>query len=90
MVYRRTQILFYMKADQVIFYRNESFTTKVFSTSALDLLVRDHNTLSDTDIGETTFSIAEHVDEGRPFDGWLPLTPHGNGELHIQVQVVAN
>ncbi|CAO3625901.1 unnamed protein product [Mucor hiemalis] len=69
---------------------NETFTTKVFGTSTLDLLVRDHNTLSDTDIGEVTFSVAEHVDEGRPFDGWLPLTPNGNGELHIQVQVVPN
>lgn len=90
MVSLTNRMLFDFKTDQSIFCRNETFTTKVFSTSTLDLLVRDHNTLSDTDIGETSFSVAEHVDEGRPFDGWLPLTPHGNGELHIQVQVVAN
>ncbi|RCI05087.1 hypothetical protein CU098_011999 [Rhizopus stolonifer] len=66
----------------------DSFTTKVFGTSVLDFLVRDHNTLSDSDIGEVTFNVSEHVDEGKPFDGWLPLTPHGHGEIHIQVQIV--
>ncbi|KAI8644638.1 C2 domain-containing protein [Parasitella parasitica] len=69
---------------------NETFTTKVFGTSVLEFMVRDHNTLSDTDIGEISFNVSEHVDEGRPFDGWLALSPNGNGEIHIQVEVVNN
>ena len=51
-------------------------------------MVRDHNKLADSDIGEAFFTIADHVDEGQLFDGWLPLTPSGNGELHIQVQIL--
>ncbi|CEP18365.1 hypothetical protein [Parasitella parasitica] len=67
---------------------NETFTTKVFGTSVLEFMVRDHNTLSDTDIGEVTFNVSDHVDEGKPFDGWLGLSPNGNGEIHIQVEVL--
>jgi hypothetical protein len=70
-------------------YRNESFTTKVFGTSILEMMVRDHNKLADSDIGEVSFNVAENVDEGRSFDGWLSLTPAGNGEIHIQVEVIS-
>ncbi|OBZ83487.1 Uncharacterized protein PYUK71.03c, partial [Choanephora cucurbitarum] len=66
----------------------DTFTTKVFASSSLDFMVRDHNKLADSDIGEAFFTIADHVDEGQLFDGWLPLTPSGNGELHIQVQIL--
>lgn len=70
------------------FNRNETFTTKVFGTSVLEFMVRDHNTLADADIGEVSFNVSEHVDEGKSFDGWLALLPNGTGEIHIQVQVV--
>ena len=68
---------------------NETFSTKVFATSSLDFMVRDHHTLSDHDIGEVVFNVAENVDEGRPFDGWLSLVPEGSGEIHVQVEVVS-
>ncbi|CAO0794356.1 unnamed protein product [Mucor circinelloides] len=67
---------------------NETFTTKVFGTSVLEFMVRDHNTLADADIGEVSFNVSEHVDEGKSFDGWLALSPNGTGEIHIQVQVI--
>ncbi|GAA5810280.1 hypothetical protein MFLAVUS_003700 [Mucor flavus] len=67
---------------------NETFVTKVFGSSTLDLTVRDHKTLTHTDIGEASFHVSEYVDEGRSFDGWLPLTPAGSGEVHIQVEIV--
>ncbi|KAG2237442.1 hypothetical protein INT48_009571, partial [Thamnidium elegans] len=67
---------------------NETFVTKVFGSSILDLTARDHKTLTHTDIGEASFHVSEYVDEGRSFDGWLPLTPAGSGEIHIQVEVV--
>jgi hypothetical protein len=51
-------------------------------------MVRDHNTLTDTDIGEVPFHVAEHVNEGKSFDDWLPLSPPGHGEIHIRVEVV--
>jgi hypothetical protein len=44
--------------------------------------------LSDSDIGEVLFNVANNVDESKAFDGWLPLSPLGNGELHIQCEVV--
>jgi hypothetical protein len=52
-------------------------------------MVRDHNTLADSDIGEVSFNVSENVDEGKSFDGWLPLTPAGNGEIHVQVEVIS-
>ncbi|KAI7888150.1 C2 domain-containing protein [Mucor mucedo] len=67
---------------------NETFVTKVFGTTVLDLVVREHNTLTDHDIGEASFQVAEYVDEGKSFDGWLPLVPSGSGEIHIRVEVV--
>ncbi|KAI7907367.1 C2 domain-containing protein [Cokeromyces recurvatus] len=67
---------------------NESFTTKVFGTSVLEFTVRDHNTLADNDIGVATFTVAENVDESEPFDGWLPLNPSENGEIHVHVEVI--
>jgi hypothetical protein len=51
-------------------------------------MVRDHNTLADTDIGEVSFNVSEHVNEGKSFDGWLALSPKGNGEIHIQIEVI--
>lgn len=51
-------------------------------------MVRDHNTLTDTDLGEATFHASEYVDDGKSFDGWLPLLPPGSGEIHIRVEVV--
>lgn len=71
-----------------IYNRNETFTTKVFGSSILELLVRDHNTLADVDIGEASINIANYVNEGKPFDGWLPLSPSGNGEIHVQVEII--
>lgn len=53
-------------------------------------MVRDHNTLTDSDIGEAFFNVSENVDEGKSFDGWLPLTPTGTGEIHIQVEVISH
>lgn len=50
--------------------------------------MREHNTLTDHDIGEASFQVAEYVDEGKSFDGWLPLVPSGSGEIHIRVEVV--
>ncbi|KAI9258242.1 C2 domain-containing protein [Sporodiniella umbellata] len=67
---------------------NETFTTKVFGVAALDIVVRDHNKLADTDIGEVSFNVAEYMSEGKSFDGWVPLSPSGTGEVHIQAEIV--
>jgi len=64
------------------------FTTKVFGTSVLEITVRDHNTLTDSDIGEASFNVSEYVNEGKPFDGWIPLEPSGTGEIHIKAEIV--
>lgn len=68
-------------------FRNESFTTPVFETSVLEFVVRDRNTLADSDIGEVSMNVSEYVEGGKLFDGWLPLT-NGTGEIHIQLEVV--
>jgi hypothetical protein len=72
----------------VDYIRNESFTTTVFGTSILEFIVRDRNTLSDSDVGEVTLNVSEYVEGGKSFDGWLPLEPSGTGEIHVQIQVV--
>ncbi|CEP18279.1 hypothetical protein [Parasitella parasitica] len=67
---------------------NESFTTRVDSNGILDFKVKDHNTITDVDIGENQFNIANLVKPGQPFDGWLPLSPEGTGEIHVKVTLV--
>ncbi|KAI9485787.1 MAG: C2 domain-containing protein [Benjaminiella poitrasii] len=67
---------------------NETFTTKVFGTSVLEFMIRDHNTLTDSDIGEASFTVVDNVDEDKPFDDWLPLSPSGTGEVHVHVEVM--
>ncbi|CAO3622085.1 unnamed protein product [Mucor fragilis] len=67
---------------------NESFTTKVDSNGVLDFKVKDHNTLTDVDIGENQFNVANYVKPGQPFDGWLSLSPEGTGEIHVKVTLV--
>lgn len=82
-----TQILVTYKNTNFSCIRNETFTTTVFGTSVLEFIVRDKNTLADSDIGEVSLNVSDYVEGGKSFDGWLPLT-NGNGELHIQIQVV--
>lgn len=75
--------------SSIFIYRNETFVTKIFGSSVIDLTVRDHKTLTHTDIGDASFHVSEYIDEGRSFDGWLPLVPPGTGEIHIQAEIVA-
>lgn len=67
---------------------NESFTTKVESNGVLDFKVKDHNTITDVDIGENQFNVSNYVKPGQPFDGWLPLSPEGTGEIHVKITLV--
>ncbi|KAI8145236.1 C2 domain-containing protein [Fennellomyces sp. T-0311] len=67
---------------------NESFTTKISDgKSLLDIKVKDKNTLSDVDIGDCTLDVADLLQSGQTFDGWLALEPSGNGEVHVRVEV---
>lgn len=65
---------------------NESFVTK--AKGIMDFKVKDHNTLTDVDIGDHQFDIANYVKPGQPFDGWLPLSPSGTGEIHVKISLV--
>jgi Ca2+-dependent lipid-binding protein len=68
---------------------NESFTSKVnASKGVIDFKVKDHNTITDVDIGDHQFDLAQHVQAGQPFDGWLPLSPPGTGEIHVKVSLI--
>ncbi|KAI8973424.1 C2 domain-containing protein [Mycotypha africana] len=67
---------------------NETFTTKIVGPSTLELVVKNHNLMADTSIGEVEFQVNDRVDEGQPFDGWLPLSPSGSGEIHIRAEVI--
>ncbi|KAG0830248.1 hypothetical protein G6F16_007650 [Rhizopus arrhizus] len=61
---------------------NETFTTKIYpQRDTLDFKVKDHNTLTDVDIGDHQFKLSDQ----QPFDGWLPLTPEGTGEIHVKI-----
>ncbi|KAG1468857.1 hypothetical protein G6F56_003596 [Rhizopus delemar] len=65
---------------------NETFTASISpQKEALDFKVKDHNTLTDVDIGDHIFKLSQQ----EPFDGWLPLTPEGT-ELEDTVQIVPN
>ncbi|KAI8365587.1 C2 domain-containing protein [Blakeslea trispora] len=64
---------------------NENFSAKVNSNGTLDFKVKDHNTLTDVDIGDCQLNLAEVVKPGRPYEGWLPLIPQGTGEIHVKV-----
>ncbi|KAI8376305.1 C2 domain-containing protein [Radiomyces spectabilis] len=69
---------------------NESFSYRIGSgKSVMDIKVKDHNTLKDdVDIGEITFDVWERLQNGQTaFDGWVPLTPEGTGELHVRVEL---
>ncbi|KAI8145238.1 C2 domain-containing protein [Fennellomyces sp. T-0311] len=67
---------------------NESFTTKISDgKSLLDIKVKDKNTLNDVDIGDCTLDVADLLQSGQTFDGWLALEPSGNGEVHVRVEV---
>ncbi|RCH96904.1 hypothetical protein CU097_001281 [Rhizopus azygosporus] len=64
---------------------NETFTTKISpQKETLDFKVKDHNTLTDVDIGDHQFKLPDDL----PFDGWLPLTPEGTGMIHVKVSVI--
>lgn len=65
---------------------NESFTTKV--KGIMDFKVKDHNTITDVDIGDHQFDVTNFVKPGQPFDGWLPLSPEGTGEIHVKIALV--
>ncbi|KAI8080792.1 C2 domain-containing protein [Gilbertella persicaria] len=67
---------------------NESFTAKVSSLGTLDFKVKDHNTLTDVDIGDCQLNLGNAVKPGQAFDGWLALTPEGTGEIHVKVAFV--
>ncbi|KAI9275987.1 C2 domain-containing protein [Sporodiniella umbellata] len=61
---------------------NETFTATISpKREALDLKVKDHNTLNDVDIGDCSLKL----DQQQPFDGWLSLIPEGTGEIHVKV-----
>jgi Ca2+-dependent lipid-binding protein len=65
---------------------NESFTTK--AKGIMDFKVKDRNTITDVDIGDHQFDITNNVKPGQPFDGWLPLSPAGTGEIHVKITLV--
>lgn len=69
-------------------FRNDTFTTKVFGSSMIEFSIREHRTLADSEVGELNFTPSEYVDEGRPFEGWLPLEPAGSGEIGLSVEVL--
>lgn len=69
---------------------NESFTTKVSGNGVLDFKVKDHNTITDVDIGDHQFNVNNTLKPGQPFDGWLPLSPEGTGEIHVKITVIDN
>ncbi|KAF7731922.1 hypothetical protein EC973_007753 [Apophysomyces ossiformis] len=67
----------------------ESFTTKIGSDrSVLEIMVKDYNKLNDVDIGEANLDVWKSLNNQTSFDGWLPLTPEGTGEVHVRVEVV--
>lgn len=65
---------------------NETFTAKV--KDIMDFKVKDHNKFNDVDIGENQFEVLNYVKPGQPFDGWLPLSPAGTGEIHVKISLV--
>ncbi|CAO3654409.1 unnamed protein product [Mucor hiemalis] len=65
---------------------NETFSAKV--KGPLDFKVKDHNTITDVDIGEHQFDVNTLVKPGQPFDDWLPLSPAGTGEIHVRITAV--
>jgi Ca2+-dependent lipid-binding protein len=65
---------------------NESFTTRV--KGIMDFKVKDYNTITDVDIGDHQFDVSSFVKPGQPFDGWLPLSPEGTGEIHVKISMV--
>ncbi|KAI8968003.1 C2 domain-containing protein [Mycotypha africana] len=67
---------------------NETFNAKLSANGVLNLKIKDHNTLNDVDIGEHHFALENNLRSGQPFDGWLPLTPEGSGEVHMRVSIV--
>ncbi|KAI8333575.1 C2 domain-containing protein [Chlamydoabsidia padenii] len=63
---------------------NEKFTTKA-ENGKIDIKVKDHNTITDVDIGSVVFDATTVLQTGEVFDGWLALSPEGTGEIHIRV-----
>ncbi|KAJ2964405.1 hypothetical protein NQZ79_g602 [Umbelopsis isabellina] len=68
---------------------NEKFETAVGSGKTLvDIKVKDHNTLQDVDIGNVVLDLWENVQPNKPFQGWLPLSPSGTGEVNVSMEFV--
>ncbi|KAI8070191.1 C2 domain-containing protein [Thamnidium elegans] len=65
---------------------NESFAIKV--KDHMDFKVKDYNKFNDVDIGEHQLDVLQLVKPGQPFDGWLPLSPAGTGEIHVKITMV--
>lgn len=65
---------------------NESFAVKVKDN--MDFKVKDYNKFNDVDIGEHQLNVLQLVKPGQPFDGWLPLSPAGTGEIHVKIAMV--
>jgi hypothetical protein len=49
-------------------YRNEKFTTKA-EDGKIDIKVKDHNTITDVDIGGVVFDATTVLQTGQAFDG---------------------
>ncbi|KAI8099690.1 C2 domain-containing protein [Halteromyces radiatus] len=63
---------------------NEKFVAKA-ENGKIDIKVKDHNTLSDVDIGGIVFDATTVLQTGQAFDGWLKLSPEGTGEIHVRI-----
>ncbi|CAO3579465.1 unnamed protein product [Absidia cylindrospora] len=63
---------------------NEKFTVKS-ENGKLDIKVKDHNTITDVDIGSIVFDATTVLQTGEAFEGWIALSPEGTGEIHIRV-----
>ncbi|KAI8976019.1 C2 domain-containing protein [Pilobolus umbonatus] len=66
----------------------ETFTTKVFETSEIKFTVKDRRTLADAMIGVATLNVENLIHTKQPFDGWLPLSPSGTGQIHVKAEFV--
>ncbi|ORY88542.1 C2 domain-containing protein [Syncephalastrum racemosum] len=68
---------------------NESFSTRVHNRAGvLDILVKDHNTLNDVDIGGCNVDVFQVLGSQSSYDGWVPLEPRGTGEVHVRVDLL--
>ncbi|KAI9485092.1 C2 domain-containing protein [Zychaea mexicana] len=70
---------------------NETFLAKISDgKTLLDIKIKDKNTLNDVDIGDCSYDVADLLQSGQSFDGWVPLEPQGTGEVRLRIEVTSS